>query len=140
MIAIIIEHFSCLFLRGFRKRRSSKLETSHCMLLLKVYYTVLSPCSPPISDCLMPSPDLEFGLKRKGTASLDPRLLPIRQNIRQNIQNCPSQGPKIRLKLSLTTTSRKATAAAFWPDRLHKPLLSDRLSHAWCSLFVRFMY
>ena len=136
MIAIIIEHFSCLFLRGFRKRRSSKLETSHCMLLLKVYYTVLSPCSPPISDCLMPYPDLEFGLKRKGTASLDPRLLPIRQNI----QNCPSQGPKIRLKLSLTTTSRKASAAAFWPDRLHKPLLSDRLSHAWCSLFVRFMY
>lgn len=136
MIAIIIEHFSCLFLRGFRKRRSSKLETSHCMLLLKVYYTVLSPCSPPISDCLMPYPDLEFGLKRKGTASLDPRLLPIRQNI----QNCPSQGPKTRLKLSLTTTSRKATAAAFWPDRLHKPLLSDRLSHAWCSLFVRFMY
>lgn len=136
MIAIIIEHLSCLFLRGFRKRRSSKLETSHCMLLLKVYYTVLSPCSPPISDCLMPYPDLEFGLKRKGTASLDPRLLPIRQNI----QNCPSQGPKIRLKLSLTTTSRKATAAAFWPDRLHKPLLSDRLSHAWCSLFVSFMY
>lgn len=136
MIAIIIEHFSCLFLRGFRKRRSSKLETSHCMLLLKVYYTVLSPCSPPISDCLMPYPDLEFGLKRKGAAPLDPRLLPIRQNI----QNCPSQGPKIRLKLSLTTTSRKATAAAFWPDRLHKPLLSDRLSHAWCSLFVRFMY
>ena len=135
MIAIIIEHFSCLFLRGFRKRRSSKLETSHCMLLLKVYYTVLSPCSPPISDCLMPYPDLEFGLKRKGTASLDPRLLPIRQNI----QNCPSQGPKIRLKLSLTTTSRKATAAAFWPDRLHKPLLSDRLSHAWYSLFVRFL-
>ena len=136
MIAIIIEHFSCLFLRGFRKRRSSKLETSHCMLLLKVYYTVLSPCSPPISDCLMSYPDLEFGLKRKGAAPLDPRLLPIRQNI----QNCPSQGPKIRLKLSLTTTSRKATAAAFWPDRLHKPLLSDRLSHAWCSLFVRFMY
>lgn len=135
MIAIIIEHFSCLFLRGFRKRRSSKLETSHCMLLLKVYYTVLSPCSPPISDCLMPYPDLAFGLKRKGTASLDPRLLPIRQNI----QNCPSQGPKIRLKLSLTTTSRKATAAAFWPDRLHKPLLSDRLSHAWYSLFVRFL-
>lgn len=140
MIAIIIEHFSCLFVRGFRKRRSSKLETSHCMLLLKVYYTVLSPYSPPISDCLMPYRDLAFGLKRKGTASLDPRLLPIRQNIRQNIQNCPSQGPKIRLKLSLTTTSRKATAAAFWPDRLHKPLLSDRLSHAWCSLFVRFMY